>query len=182
VRTTSHSGRTPRATASTGSNERARSSQATIEPAACASAASRSASVVLPELTLPRSATVADRGSPPVARIASSAAKPVETVRSSGWGASLRLGAAGANGEAAGSPEGIASGPSSPGISSGSRGSIALASAPSVLNPSSPPRRGAALPQRAWSVASASETVEERPIGRRIIERMFYVVKGFRSF
>src|SRR5829696_5967968 len=44
-------------------------------------------------------------------------------------------------------------------------------------SPSSPPRRGAAVPQRAWSVASASDTSEERSIGRRIIERMFYSVK-----
>ena len=48
VRTTSHSRRTPRATASTGSRLRERSSQATMEPAAWASATSRRARVVLP--------------------------------------------------------------------------------------------------------------------------------------
>ena len=48
VSTTSHSGFTPRATASTGSNARARSSHATIAPPAWASAASRRAMVVLP--------------------------------------------------------------------------------------------------------------------------------------
>ena len=83
VSTTSHSGRTPRATASTGSKARARSSQATIAPVACASAATRSASVVLPDEASPRSATVADRGSPPVPRMASRAANPVGTTRSS---------------------------------------------------------------------------------------------------
>ena len=50
VRTTSQSSRTPRAAASTGSSARARSSQATIAPSAWASAASRRARVVAPEL------------------------------------------------------------------------------------------------------------------------------------
>ena len=83
VRTTSHSGRTPRATASTGSNARARSSHATIAPPAWASAAVRSATVVRPEDAAPRSATVASRGRPPGPRMASRAANPVETIRPS---------------------------------------------------------------------------------------------------
>ena len=63
--TTSHSRSMPRATASTGSNERARSSQATTEPWAWASAATRSARVVRPLEPSPRMATLADRGRPP---------------------------------------------------------------------------------------------------------------------
>ena len=87
VSTTSHSGLTPRATTSTGSRAAARSSQATIEPAACAAAASRSASVVRPLDESPRSATPMPRGTPPGPRIASSSANPVEKTRSgSGWG------------------------------------------------------------------------------------------------
>ena len=66
VTTTSHSRRTPRATASTGSNVRERSTQATTEPAAWASATVRSASVVRPLDPSPRRATPAFRGSPPV--------------------------------------------------------------------------------------------------------------------
>ena len=65
VMTTSHSSRTPRATASTGSKLRDRSSQATIEPAAWASAASRRASVVRPLEPSPRIATLAELGRPP---------------------------------------------------------------------------------------------------------------------
>ena len=150
VSTTSHSGRTPRATASTGSKARARSSQATIAPVACAPAAARSASVVLPDETSPRRATVADRGSPPVPSMASRAANPVDTTRPSG---------------------------SASGTGSGSAGIGTRASAPSTTRPSSPPRRGAAEPQRAWSVERASETSDAGVIGRPIVERMFYLVK-----
>jgi len=82
VRTTSHSGLIPRATTSTGSSAAARSSQATIEPAAWAAAASRSASVVRPLDRSPRSATPMPRGTPPGPRMASSSAKPVERTRS----------------------------------------------------------------------------------------------------
>jgi len=82
VRTTSHSGLIPRATTSTGSSAAARSSQATIEPAAWAAAASRSASVVRPLEGSPRSATPMPRGTPPGPRMASSSAKPVERTRS----------------------------------------------------------------------------------------------------
>lgn len=82
VTTTSHSGWIPRATASTGSSAAVRSSQATIEPAAWASAASRSASVVRPLEASPRSATPMPRGTPPGPRIASSSANPVERIRS----------------------------------------------------------------------------------------------------
>ena len=62
VMTTSHSSRTPRATASTGSKLRDRSSQATTEPSACASAATRRASVVRPLEPSPRIATLAEVG------------------------------------------------------------------------------------------------------------------------
>ena len=86
VMTTSHSRRTPRATASTGSKLRDRSSQATIEPASWASAASRRASVVRPLEPSPRIATLAIRGRPPGPRMASSAANPVWMTRSSGSG------------------------------------------------------------------------------------------------
>ena len=89
VMTTSHSSRTPRATASTGSKLRARSSQATIAPVAWASAASRRTSVVRPLEPSPRMATLADRGRPPGPRIASSAANPVWTTRSSAAGDGL---------------------------------------------------------------------------------------------
>ena len=81
VSTTSHSGRIPRATASTGSSAAVRSSQATIEPAACASAARRSASVVRPLEASPRSETPMPRGTPPGPRTASSSANPVEKKR-----------------------------------------------------------------------------------------------------
>jgi hypothetical protein len=90
VSTTSHSGRIPRATASTGSSASVRSSQATIEPAAWASAASRSASVVRPLEASPRSDTPMPRGTPPGPRMASSSANPVEKIRS--W-SGCRLGA-----------------------------------------------------------------------------------------
>ena len=87
VMTTSHSSRTPRATASTGSKLRDRSSQATTEPSAWASAATRRASVVRPLEPSPRIATLAEVGRPPGPRIASSAAKPVWMTRWPGSGA-----------------------------------------------------------------------------------------------
>ena len=89
VMTTSHSSRRPRATASTGSKLRDRSSQATTDPCAWASAAVRSASVVRPLEPSPRSATLAEVGRPPGPRIASSAAKPVWMTRSPGSGAAI---------------------------------------------------------------------------------------------
>ena len=149
VRTTSHSGAMPRATASTGSNARARSSQATMAPPACAAAAVRSASVVLPDDASPRSATVAERGRPPVPRIASSAANPVETTRPSASGACVGVG-------------------SSAGVGIGAR-----ASAPSVSRPCDDHRRGAAEPQRACMAARVRVTSSEGVIGRRIVEQMF---------
>ena len=82
VTTTSHSGLIPRATTSTGSSAAARSSQATMEPAAWAAAASRSARVVRPLDASPRRATPMPRGTPPGPRMASSSAKPVEKTRS----------------------------------------------------------------------------------------------------
>ncbi len=154
VRTTSHSGRTPRATASTGSKARARSSHATIAPPACASAAVRSA-------------TVASRGRPPGPRMASRAANPVGTIRPSRSvagcpGRRVTTGARGVGARGSGSCAG-----------SSGRGIGARARAPSVVSPMSPPRRGAAAPQRAWRAASASETSDVRAIGRPIIERLF---------
>ena len=179
VSTTSHSGRIPRATASTGSKARARSSQATIAPDAWASAARRSATVVLPDEASPRRATVVVRGRPPMPRMASRAANPVETTRPS---ASVAGCAAGATGDPAGDSGTSAGAGRPPGrprsVPSGSSSGIgASASAPSTTRPSSPPRRGAAAPQRAWSVARASETSDVVAIGRPILERMFDYVK-----
>jgi hypothetical protein len=79
-RTTSQRRSTPRAAASSGSKVRPPSSQATMPPAACASATERSASVVLPDEASPRSVAPARRGRPPVPRSASRAGKPVETL------------------------------------------------------------------------------------------------------
>lgn len=130
VSTTSHSGRIPRATASTGSSAAVRSSQATIEPAACASATNRSASVVRPLEASPRSNTPMPRGTPPGPRMASSSANPVERIRS---GSGCRLGA--------------------PRVSASSGCSIGtVASAPTT----SPAKPGAAAPQRDRRVASAA--------------------------
>lgn len=172
VSTTSHSGRTPRATASTGSKARARSSQATIAPPACASATTRRAVVVLPLDASPRSATVAERGRPPVPRMASSAANPVDTTRpsASASGTPGRRVTTGARGVGA-----SGSGSAGRSCGEGSGAAIgALARAPSTTNPWSPPRRGAAAPQRAWSAARAWETSDAGAIGRPIIERLFY--------
>ena len=179
ARTTSHSGVTPRATASTGSKARARSSHATIAPPAWASAATRSATVVRPDEGWPRSATVAARGSPPVPRIASSAANPVGTTRPSTSGSGVPGRAAGP-GRGAWARAGCRrrAGPASSSSSSSGSGIGARASAPSTeWSSRSPPRRGAAAPQRAWRVASASETSDARAIGRPILEQMFYSVK-----
>ena len=85
-RTTSHSRRTPRATASIGSRLRARSTQAAMAPPACASATSRRATVVWPLEGAPDRATAASRGMPPGPRIASRAAKPVPNTRSARTG------------------------------------------------------------------------------------------------
>ncbi len=164
VSTTSHSRRTPRATASTASKARARSSQAAIEPAACAWATARNATVVLPDDASPRSATVPTRGIPPIPSTASSAANPEDTTRSSASGARLStLGLpAGVMGVSAGAV----------GSSAGSPGIATRASEPSTSG--STPRRGAAAPQRDWSRERASETSDERVIGRPIIEHPFY--------
>ena len=86
VMTTSQSRLTPRATASTGSKLRDRSSHATTEPWACASATTLRLNVVRPLVPSPRIATLADLGRPPGPRIASSAANPVRMTRSSGRG------------------------------------------------------------------------------------------------
>jgi hypothetical protein len=122
--------------------------------------------VVLPDVASPRSATVAERGSPPVPRTASSAANPVETTRpsASGSGAAVRT-----DGGAERAIEGT-----TPTSASSDAGSGAIASAPLTSGATSPQRRGAAAPQRAWSVASAWETSDVRAIGRPIIERTFY--------
>jgi len=146
VRTTSQSRRTPRAAASTGSSARARSSQATIAPSAWASATSRRATVVAPELGPPVMATLALRGSPSPfgPTIASRSGKPVRTIRST---------------PVRGSPAGARA--SSDGSSSGSTGSGAVASAPIT--------RGAAAPHRVWRDARAAETSGERlAIGRSV--------------
>ncbi len=141
VMTTSHSSRTPRAAASTGSKLRDRSSQATTEPSDWASAATRSATVVRPLEPSPRMATLAEVGRPPGPRIASSAANPVWMTR---W---LGSGARAGSGATARAP------------------SVARASAPSVAARA---RLGAAAPQRAWRPASAVSTSPRGVvIGRR---------------
>lgn len=134
VTTTSHSSRTPRETASNGSKLRERSSQATTEPVAWASAATRRARVVRPLEPSPRIATLAEVGKPPGPRMASSAGKPVRMTRSPGSGAVAVPGRA---------PVSVSS------IRSGA-GAGARASAPST--------RGAAAPQRAWRPATAAST------------------------
>ena len=163
VRTTSQSRSTPRATASTGSRLRARSSQATIEPVDCTSAARRRATVVLPLVPSPRTATPAWRGRPPGPRMASSAAKPVGTIRpKSGPGAGPGAGASARPGTSAGT----GSGPPRPGSPSGASGSGTVArdptTSPSPASPTgraaSPSRCGAAAPQRAWRDARAAVT------------------------
>jgi hypothetical protein len=131
VMTTSHSSRTPRATASTGSKLRERSSQATTEPCAWASATTRSERVVRPLEPSPRIATLADFGRPPGPRIASSAAKPVRMTRSS-------------SGRSSGSSCGSAS------WSDATAGADARARAPMTL--------GAAAPHRARRPATAAST------------------------
>ena len=146
VSTTSHSGRIPRATASTGSSAEVRSSQATMAPAACASATSRSASVVRPLEASPRSDTPMPRGTPPGPRIASSSANPVEKIRSG-------------SGCLPGAPCGPPSGCSS--------GTVARAPTTSPANP------GAAAPQRDRSVARAAFRSVEGVAIARSIEQMF---------
>ena len=140
VMTTSQSSRTPRATASTGSKLRARSSQATMAPVAWASDANRSTRVVRPLEPSPRIATLAERGRPPGPRIASRAAKPVRMIRSFGWDVGPGL--------AIGSGDGVMAGIG------------ARARAPSVI-------RGAAAPQRAWRVATAAVTSAGRAVIRQ---------------
>ena len=125
-----------------------RSSHATIEPAACASAASRSASVVRPLDTSPRSATPIPRGTPPGPRIASSSANPVERTRS-------RIGSRGRAGSVrCGEPVGhrprAARSPARPRPPRRVVGRPALPRSPSASSP------GAAAPQRDRRVASAA--------------------------
>ena len=136
VSTTSHSGLIPLATTSTGSSAAARSSQATIEPADWASAASRRASVVRPLDRSPRSATPMPRGTPPGPRMASSSANPVERTRSGSswsWGSPATCGS-----------------PAPCARSSASSGTVA--SDPTT----SPAYPGAAAPQRERRVARAA--------------------------
>ena len=130
VMTTSHSSRMPRATASTGSKLRERSSQATMDPWAWASAASRRTSVVRPLDPSPRIATLAERGRPPGPRMASSAAKPVWMTRSFGSGRGSFRGPTSGSGTNAGS----------------------------AASASDPMTRGAAAPHRARRPATAAST------------------------
>ena len=153
VRTTSHSGLIPRDTASTGSSAAARSSQATMEPAACASAASRSASVVRPLDGPPRMARPIPRGTPPGPRMASSSRNPVEKTRSgsgraSGWSSGASSGT-------------VASAPTTVPTESSRRSASGLPRTP-----------GAAAPQRDRRVASAEvrsggEAAIARPVSNR---------------
>lgn len=148
VTTTSHSGRTPRATASTGSNAAARSSQATIAPAAWASATSRRASVVRPLERSPRSSTPMPRGTPPGPRIASSAANPVDSTRAR-------------SGSRCGSGAGSVSGAA--GAETGT-----FANAPTT---SPKPETGAAAPQRVRRVVRAASMSGDRTAIPRLSNR-----------
>jgi hypothetical protein len=181
TRTTSHSSRTPLATASTGSRLRERSSQATSAPAAWASATARRASVVAPDEPVPRRATLPGRGNPPVARSASRSAKPVGTIRPiSSWTGGRTAGevagratipgrAAGdGNGSEAEPPPDRGTPPGSPG-SCGISGTGAMASAPKT----SVAGRGAASPQRSRSVARAAARRSIGSIGFQTIEHVF---------
>ena len=169
VTTTSHSGANPRATASTGSKLHERSSQATIRPAAWASAASRRASVVAPLDASPRRATLADRGSPPGPRMASRAAKPVEmTLPGPGRAAGVSNGP--------GTPSGtVASAPTTAPTPSPEAAPWPPAAPPAAC----PARLGAAAPQRAWRVARAAvRSWGWVVIGPQMIEQMFYLSTG----
>ena len=140
--TTSHSGRMPRATASTGSKERARSSHATMAPPAWASAATRSASVVLPELALApqRDGRRARQPAGPEDRVQGGEPRghdaPVGVLR--GGAAARRRGR-----ERAGSGDRVEAGSAS--SSGASRGWTARASAPSVSHAGPRPRPQAEL-------------------------------------
>ena len=151
--TASHSRLTPRATASTGSSARGRSTQAASAPPACASARTRSASVVAPLEPAPASATVPARGRPPAARSASSSGKPVGIARSVAVVIGRERGVTGT------------------GLSA-RRGAIASAPNTSVAG------RGAAAPQRSRREARAAARSGLRSIGRPRIEHLFDVVKG----
>jgi len=181
TRIASHSRRTPRAAASTGSRLRARSTQATRAPPAWASATVRRARVVAPLDPLPRRTTVPARGRPPAASSASSSGKPVGMRRptplvgspesgrvvgaNAGWAPPGRGTSAGRVGF--GKPPGVARAPSgsvvaAPGgaattsvsavAAPTSAGNGAAASAPKT----STAGRGAADPQRARRLARAA--------------------------
>ena len=171
TRTASHSRRTPRATASTGSRLRARSTQATRAPPAWASATVRRARVVVPLDPLPRRTTVPARGRPPDASSASRSGKPVEMRRStlpSGPPGSCRIAGAGAGwappgrGTSAGrAGSGTATGTISEGAAAPSRGAGATPTSAGNGAAASAPKtstagRGAAAPQRARRLARAA--------------------------
>ena len=158
TRTASHSRRTPRATASTGSSARGRSTQAASAPPACASASTRSASVVAPLEPAPASATVPARGRPPAARSASSAGKPVGIARSVVAGAGRVRGETGAG--RSGAPV------------SGSGNSAGRPPNTSVAG------RGAAAPQRSRREARTAARSGWWSIGRPTIEQLFDIWKG----
>lgn len=169
VRTTSHSGLIPRDTASTGSSAAARSSQATIEPAACASAASRSASVVRPLEWSPRSATPIPRGTPPGPRTASSSRNPVEKTRSgSTWGCAP--GASRGTVASAPTTSPTPSAPPAEPLASPRPPARGCRSAPEGSVPRTP---GAAAPQRDRRVASAAVRSGEAAVIAVSIEQMF---------
>ena len=155
VTTTSQSRLTPRATASTGSKLRARSSQATIEPVACASATVRRASVVLPLDPSPRSPTLVARGKPPAPRTASSPAKPVETTPSAGSSCGIGRSSTSSSGRGT-----VARAPTTSPTSPTAASSREPAHDPVIA--ASDARRGAAAPQRDWRVARAAVTSADR--------------------
>ncbi len=151
TRTASHSRRTPRATASTGSRLRGRSTHATSAPPAWASAIARRVRVVAPLVPAPRKATVPVLGRPPAARSPSSSAKPVGIARSVSRGASRGTvrGVGASPGRPPGSPPWSGR---SAGTAPASAGSGAAASAPKT----SVAGRGATDPQRARRLARAA--------------------------
>ena len=146
TRTASHSVRTPRATASTGSKLRETSTQTTMAPPTCASATRRRASVVTPAEPDPARATLPLRGTPADPRMASRAAKPVRKAGSSPVSRSGRPGCSRLSGT-----DSIASDPTTSGLA-----------------------RGAASPQRTRSAERAVARSWGVVAIVQILEQMFY--------
>jgi hypothetical protein len=179
VTTTSHSGLTPRARASTGSNAAARSSHATMDPAACASATSRRTMVVRPLDRSPRSETPMPRVRPPGPRIASRAGKPVEKTFA---GSGRPLGQPSISAASSGSSSGtVARAPTtSPTRASprprsrrptSRRPTSRRPTSPGPTSRRSPDRAGAAAPHLVRRVARAAVTSGESAVMDRVSNR-----------